>query len=103
MTDPTAALAEALAPWLAQYKAGIIGTFSQGAPHIRWDERSPEDRASWMLGAEDEVQDAAAAILATLPPDWCEHEAKPGRWAFLDSETGDWIEVKPGVVWGIVP
>ena len=24
--------------------------------------------------------------------------ATPGRWAFLDTETGDWIEVKPGVV-----
>ena len=27
-------------------------------------------------------------------------ERKPGRWAFLDEETGDWIEVKAGVVWG---
>jgi hypothetical protein len=27
-------------------------------------------------------------------------ERKPGQWAFLDTETGDWFEVKPGVVWG---
>jgi len=25
-------------------------------------------------------------------------DVAPGRWAFLDTETGDWIEVKPGVV-----
>ena len=25
-------------------------------------------------------------------------EQKPGRWAFLDTETGDWIEVKRGVL-----
>jgi hypothetical protein len=61
---PRAALAAALAPWLAEYKAGIIGTFSQGSP--RWDERTPEDRESWMPGATDEAEHYAVAILAAL-------------------------------------
>jgi hypothetical protein len=63
MPDPTAALAEAL----AEYKAGIIGTFSipQSAA-LRWQDRTPEDRQSWIAGAMDD----AAAILAALPDEW---------------------------------
>ena len=71
MTDtrdtPKVALAEALAPWLAEYKAGIIGTFSVGSP--RWDERTSEDRESWMIGATDEAEHASPAILVAMP-DW---------------------------------
>ena len=51
------------------------------------------------LSARGVAEDIAAeyARLAPLA------EQKPGRWAFLDTETGDWIEVQPGVVWGAAP
>ena len=53
-------LAAALAPWLAEFKAGVIGSFSQ-APC--WDERTQEDRDSWMPGAIEDATYAADAIL----------------------------------------
>lgn len=40
------------------------------------------------------------AAISTPPPslDVCPGKPAPGRWAFLDTETGDWIEVKAGTV-----
>jgi hypothetical protein len=49
--------------------------------------------------SQDQSEELAHAILAlaeSRPSDG--FAAAPGRWAFLDPEAGDWIEVNPGVV-----
>ena len=66
MTDQTAALAEALRVADATLRRPTDGT----------TRRRRRQGAYWW-------RDYALAILAALRPDWCGHEAKPGRWAFV--------------------
>ena len=54
--------------------------------------------ASQIENMEQEIVRLRAAIVRLRAALALTLDVAPGRWAFLDTETGDWIEVKPGVV-----
>jgi hypothetical protein len=73
-----------------------VSTVSDGLGECGFNEPH-ESHEYWLVAADGRpVTYACPGLPESRPSDGL--AAAPGRWAFLDPETGDWIEVKPGVV-----
>lgn len=79
--------------------AAALRALLEGAVTEWLDDESPE---VWVRTTDEIGRGLADALLSREPlAGLAALEPKPGRWAFLDPETGDWIEVRDGTVWAV--